>query len=91
MVLREISHSFEGYRVLRKQDLLVVSGGGQLDDKWGGPWVLPYALCKWVLLARAARVPCAVVSVGACCQITSLASRMFFSTALPFVLLQILS
>jgi polysaccharide pyruvyl transferase WcaK-like protein len=81
-VPREIFHSFEGYRILRKQDLLVVSGGGQLDDKWGGPWVLPYALCKWILLARAAGVPCAVVSVGACCKLTSPASRMFFSTAL---------
>jgi polysaccharide pyruvyl transferase WcaK-like protein len=79
---REILHSFKAYRLLRKQDLLVVSGGGQLDDKWGGPWVLPYALCKWVLLARVARVPCAVASVGACCEITSPASRLFFSIAL---------
>jgi polysaccharide pyruvyl transferase WcaK-like protein len=81
-VLREFSHSFEGYRVIRKQDLLAISGGGQLDDIYGGPWVHPYALCKWVLLARAARVPCAAVSIGACGKITSPTSRILFSTAL---------
>ena len=80
-ISREIFHSFEGYRVIRKQDLLVVSGGGQLDDEWGGPWVHPYALCKWVLLARVAGVPCAMASVGAG-KITSPASRMFLSLAL---------
>jgi polysaccharide pyruvyl transferase WcaK-like protein len=78
---REIFHSFEGYRILSKQDLLVVSGGGQLDEEWGGAWRLPFALCKWVLLARLAGVPCAVASVGAG-KVTSPASRMFISMAL---------
>jgi polysaccharide pyruvyl transferase WcaK-like protein len=80
-VHREISHALEGYRFLRTHDLLLVSGGGQLDDEWGGPWELPYALCKWVLLAHLARVPCAMASVGAG-KITSRASRMLFFTAL---------
>jgi polysaccharide pyruvyl transferase WcaK-like protein len=80
-ILGEVFHSFEGYRVLRSQDLLVVSGGGQLDEEWGGAWRLPFALCKWVLLARVAGVPCAVASVGAC-KITSPASRVFVSMAL---------
>ncbi len=35
-IRREIRHSFEGYRVLRGQNLLVISGGGQLDDEYGG-------------------------------------------------------
>jgi polysaccharide pyruvyl transferase WcaK-like protein len=78
---REIFHSLEGYRVLRRHDLLIVSGGGQLDDEWGGAWELPFAVCKWVLLARLARVPCAMASVGAG-KITSWASRMLFSIAL---------
>src|SRR5215469_2205923 len=64
-IRREISHSSEGYRFLRGHDLLLVSGGGQLDDEWGGPWELPLALCKWTLLAHLARIPCAMASVGA--------------------------
>ncbi len=79
-VRREILHSFEGYRALRTQDLLVVSGGGQLDEECGGAWRIPFAICKWVLLARLARVPCAMASVGAG-KITSPASRRFISMA----------
>ncbi len=80
-VSRELSHSFGAFRVLRKHDLFIVSGGGQLDDEWGGPWELPLAVCKWVFLARLAGVPCAMASVGAG-KISSSASRVFFSTAL---------
>jgi polysaccharide pyruvyl transferase WcaK-like protein len=81
VIQQEIRHSVEGYQFLRTQDLLIVSGGGQLGDLWGGPWGHPFALAKWTVLARAARVPCAMVSVGAC-KITSPISRMFFSIAL---------
>lgn len=79
--LLELSHSFRAFRVLRKQDLLIVSGGGQLDEEWGGPWRFPFAIFKWVLLARLAQVPCAVASVGAC-KVTSVVARIFLSTAL---------
>jgi polysaccharide pyruvyl transferase WcaK-like protein len=78
---RQILHSVEGYRVLRKQDLLIISGGGQLDDEWGGAWVHPFALCKWTLLARLAGVPCVMASVGVG-KISSRASRRFISLAL---------
>jgi polysaccharide pyruvyl transferase WcaK-like protein len=77
----EILHSYEGYRILRTQDLLVVSGGGQLDEEYGGAWRLPFAICKWVLLARLARVPCAMASIGVG-KVTSPMSRMFVSMAL---------
>jgi polysaccharide pyruvyl transferase WcaK-like protein len=80
-VLREIVHSFKGYRVLRTQDVLVISGGGQFDEEFGGAWRLPFAFCKWVLVAHAAGVPCVVASVGAG-KITSPASRMFISMVL---------
>jgi len=80
-LVREISHSWEGYRILRTQNLLVISGGGQLDEEFGGAWRLPFAICKWVLLARLARVPCAMASVGAG-RITLPASRRFVSMAL---------
>jgi polysaccharide pyruvyl transferase WcaK-like protein len=61
----EILHCARGYKLLSKQDILIVSGGGQLDEEWGGSWGHPFALFKWALLARVARVPCAFVSVGA--------------------------
>ena len=78
---KEIRHWLKGYQFLRTQDLLIVSGGGQLDEEWGGPWGHPYALFKWAVLARIARVPFAVASVGAC-KITSTFSRLFLSAAL---------
>lgn len=77
----ESRHCVEGYQFLRTQDLLVVSGGGQLDDEWGGPWRHPFALLKWVILARIARVPCAIASVGVG-KVASASSRLFMSAAL---------
>jgi len=53
------------YRVAKSLDLLVVSGGGQLLDAWGGPWAFPYTLFKWVLLAKLAGAKCYFVNVGA--------------------------
>jgi polysaccharide pyruvyl transferase WcaK-like protein len=77
----EFRHCVGGYRFLRTQDLLIVSGGGQLDDEWGGPWCHPFALFKWAILARITRVPCVIASVGAC-KATSATSRFFLSTTL---------
>ena len=51
-------------RWVRELDLLLVSGGGQLDDYWGGTWGHPYALWKWTALARRARTPVLILSVG---------------------------
>jgi polysaccharide pyruvyl transferase WcaK-like protein len=82
-VRRELQHFVEGYRFLRTQDLLVVSGGGQLDEEWGGPWGLPWALFKWGVLSRIARVPFAMASVGAG-QVTSRTSRFLLRRALRF-------
>jgi polysaccharide pyruvyl transferase WcaK-like protein len=78
---KEIYHAVQGYRFLATQNLLVVSGGGQLDEEWGGPWGHPFALFKWAILARFARIPFVVVSVGAC-KLTSSTSRRFLSFAL---------
>jgi polysaccharide pyruvyl transferase WcaK-like protein len=77
----EIVHCVRGYRFLGSQDLLIVSGGGQLDEEWGGAWGHPFALFKWALLARIARVPYVIASVGAC-KIDSRISRFFLSTVL---------
>lgn len=46
-------------------DLLVVSGGGQLDDYWGGPWSHPYTLAKWGTIARITGARFVFMSVGA--------------------------
>src|ERR1700682_1782937 len=78
---REYRHCVEGYRFLRSQDLLIVSGGGQLDEEWGGAWGHPYALFKWAALARKARIPFVIASVGAC-KVDSRTSRLFLSAAL---------
>ena len=59
----------------------MVSGGGQLDDQWGGSWGHPFALFKWAMLARLAGVPYAVVSVGAG-RLGSRVSRAFVAGAL---------
>jgi polysaccharide pyruvyl transferase WcaK-like protein len=53
-LLREALFWIHSYRILRRLDLLVISGGGQLDDLWGGPWRLPYTVFKFSLLARLA-------------------------------------
>lgn len=81
LIVRELTHSFEAYHFLRTQDLLIISGGGQLDEEWGGAWVFPFALFKWALLARLAGVPCAAASVGVG-KTNSPTSRLFFSLAL---------
>ena len=80
-ILMEVRHSVEGYRFLRTQHLLVVSGGGQLTEEWGGAWQHPFGLFKWAILARVARVPYVVASVGAS-RFESTASKMFISAAL---------
>lgn len=79
--VREFRHCVEGYRFLRTQDLLIVSGGGQLDEEWGGAWGHPFSLFKWAVLAWIAKIPCAMASVGAQ-KTASGTSRLFLSVAL---------
>jgi polysaccharide pyruvyl transferase WcaK-like protein len=49
---------------LRRLDLLVVSGGGQLEDFFGGTFAQPRYLLTWTLLARALGVPVVYFAVG---------------------------
>lgn len=51
-------------RIAASLDLLIVSGGGQIDDYWGGPWAQPFRLLLWSASARRHRVPVAFVGVG---------------------------
>jgi polysaccharide pyruvyl transferase WcaK-like protein len=64
IVREEVRHLLAGFRLVRRLDALIISGGGQLDDFWGGAWGHPYAMFKWTLLARLADVPVAYLSVG---------------------------
>lgn len=78
---RETRHLVQVYRLLKETDLLVMSGGGQIDDYWGGAFGHPYALFKWTSLARATHTPVVFLSVGVC-SLGSPLSRHFAHRAL---------
>ena len=63
-IVFEVKALARAWRWLRSADLLLASGGGQLDDVWGGAWGQPYALARWAWLAKRAGVPFAFLSVG---------------------------
>ncbi|MDQ3248389.1 MAG: polysaccharide pyruvyl transferase family protein [Chloroflexota bacterium] len=67
--------------VLKDFDYLIISGGGQLDDYWGGAWSHPYALLKWSILAKVRGAKLLFVSIGAG-PITAQLSRLFCRRAL---------
>lgn len=52
-------------KLIKDMDLFIVSGGGQLDDYWGGAWQNPYALLLWGTLARLRQTKYLLVSLGA--------------------------
>jgi polysaccharide pyruvyl transferase WcaK-like protein len=64
MLVSEAAHIMTASGVVRKLDILIICGGGALDESWGGPWGHPWTLLKWGLLSRAFRVPLLFVSVG---------------------------
>ena len=78
---REVIHWTIAFREMRRVDVLVVSGGGQLDDHWDGPWRVPYALWKWSLVARLLRKDVVFLSVGAG-TIDARLTRYFLRSAL---------
>jgi len=80
-LIGEISFLLESFRIARRLDLLVICGGGQLLDSWGGAWSFPYTLLKWVALAKLAGVRCYFLNVGAGPLQSSL-SRRFIRYAL---------
>ncbi|HET7207315.1 MAG TPA: polysaccharide pyruvyl transferase family protein, partial [Terriglobales bacterium] len=62
---RELFFLMRSYRILRKLDLLIISGGGQLCELWFGPWSHPYTVFKFSLLAKLARKKLYFLNVGA--------------------------
>lgn len=64
-MVREAAFLLGSLRAMLDVDVLVISGGGQLDDVWGGAGAHPFALFKWTLLARLAGAKVYFMSVGA--------------------------
>jgi polysaccharide pyruvyl transferase WcaK-like protein len=77
----EVSNVVGGFKFLKDVDILFISGGGQLQDVWGGPWGHPYAMLKWTVLARLRGAKPIFLSVGYC-GLHSRLSRLFVRTAL---------
>lgn len=75
-LLKEIGHVSESYKALKKIDILVASGGGQIDDFWGGPWDHPYTLFKWAVISKLTGTRFLFLSVGLC-SLSSPLSRLF--------------
>ena len=67
-------------RRLRHLDLLIIAGGGQLGDYFGGTWGYPFRIFKWCALAKAMGAKVAFVSVGAG-PLRSPLSRFFIRAA----------
>lgn len=63
-IARERRHRKASIERIRGFDFVVVAGGGQLDDFWGGPFGHPYTLMRWGDLARQAGAKFVVLSVG---------------------------
>ena len=78
---REPPQLWRAYRLAKGLDALIVSGGGQIDDEWGGPWGHPYTLFRWAIVCALARTPYLVLSVGVC-RLDSWLSRVFVRLAL---------
>ena len=77
---REFRHCFKGYQFLRTQDLLIVSGGGQLDEEWAAPGAIHMRYSNGLCWLNRTSALC-IASVGAC-KLTSSLSRLFLSAAL---------
>jgi polysaccharide pyruvyl transferase WcaK-like protein len=77
----EFMFSLKILKTVRQLDLLAMSGSGQLNEEWGGPWRYPFNLFRWCLLARISGCKVAFLSVGAG-EIISIWTRFFCSSAL---------
>ncbi|HEX3759899.1 MAG TPA: polysaccharide pyruvyl transferase family protein [Kofleriaceae bacterium] len=75
MAIAELRHRGEVAARLAGVDHVVVSGGGQLDEFWGGPFGHPYTLFRFAGAARRAGARLAVLSVGTGTLATPLGRR----------------
>jgi polysaccharide pyruvyl transferase WcaK-like protein len=64
-ILDESAFTIQCFLFLRDFRILVITGGGQLCDYWGGAWAHPYTLFKWGALAKLSGTKFVILSVGA--------------------------
>ena len=62
---REIATWPACFRQARMLDAVIFSGGGQLEDKFGGAANYPFQLCKWTFLGTLVGAKVVFLSVGA--------------------------
>jgi len=78
---REIATWPACFRQARTLDAVIFSGGGQLEDTFGGAANYPLQLCKWALLGRLVGAKVVFLSVGAS-RLGSPLSRILVRVAL---------
>jgi polysaccharide pyruvyl transferase WcaK-like protein len=76
-----LNHVRQGWNILRfagKIDVLLISGGGQLCDFWGGPWARPFELLAWTAACRLRRKRVIVFATAADNLTTRIGRAMCF-------------
>lgn len=77
----EMAFTLRARALLRPGDLLLLAGGGQIDDEWGGAWAHPFTVWRWTALAKSRECQIGVSAVG-WGELRSAISRGFFSRSL---------
>ena len=77
----EVKHLRQAIGTVRNSSALIVSGGGQFDEEFGGPWGHPYSLAKWGTLAHIFGRKFFIAGVGVC-ELDSTRSISLVRTAL---------
>jgi polysaccharide pyruvyl transferase WcaK-like protein len=80
-IANEVPFLLESRRRAKGLDLLIFAGSHQLNDFVGGPWLYPYTVLKWTLLARGAGAKVVFLSLGAG-PIDTWLGRLFLRQAL---------
>jgi polysaccharide pyruvyl transferase WcaK-like protein len=76
MTAAELAHERDCRRRLAGCRLVIVAGGGQLDEYWGGPMGHPFALWRWSALAQAVGARFVMLSVGTGKLVSRLGRRL---------------
>ena len=63
-VFLQLRFLLRAVRILRQFNLLIISGGGQLDESWGGKWGHPFTIYNWSLAAKLSKTALIFLSVG---------------------------